>query len=305
MWLFGTLLATIALAVPAFSAPLTNAENFDGRMTGKYIIKLKEGASKSQALDGVEGVNVTSEWTLVRGFAKDAPWGLARIGQSPSLANRDPRQVLINEELYLSLTVSLQTTATAAGRRYGVAKSANIIAVKVLDNKGISGLDWVASSVASSRRPSIASMSLGANNSIPLDEAASSLVKAGIHVTVAAGNAAINANVISPARATGVITVGASTISDARAYISNFGPAVDVFAPGADIISAWIGSETNTNTMTGTSMATPHVAGIVALLIGRDGNTSPSEMLTKVKSLSVKGVLKDIRASFNCFEILN
>ncbi|KAG5640867.1 hypothetical protein DXG03_006771 [Asterophora parasitica] len=152
-------------------------------------------------------------------------------------------------------------SGTVGGNQYGVAKAANVIAVKVLSDSGsgsvadiVSGLNWVASSVAASGRPSIATLSLGGGASVPLDNAVTSLVNKGIHVTVAAGNSNTNAGSTSPARAAGVITVGASTIADARASFSNYGAVVDVFAAGDKVISAWIGGPTATNNISGTSM---------------------------------------------------
>ncbi|KIM37988.1 hypothetical protein M413DRAFT_448033 [Hebeloma cylindrosporum] len=190
---------------------------------------------------------------------------------------------------------------TAAGTRYGVAKAANLIAVKVLSDSGsgstsgiVSGLNWVLSQARASGRPSIVSMSLGGGVSTALDNAVTTLTNAGIHVVVAAGNDNANAANTSPARAPSAVTVGASTITDARASFSNYGSVVDVFAPGASIISTWIGSTTATNSISGTSMATPHIAGLVAYLIGKDGNISPAVMETKIKNLSVKNVLTGI-----------
>ncbi|KAG5640117.1 hypothetical protein DXG03_001049, partial [Asterophora parasitica] len=158
----------------------------------------------------------------------------------------------------------------------------------------VSGLDWVAASVAASGRPSIATLSLGGGASTPLDNGVTSLVNKGIHVTVAAGNSNTDAGTTSPARAAGVITVGASTIADARASFSNYGAVVDVFAAGQNVISSWIGSTTATNNISGTSMATPHVAGLVAYLIGRNGNTSPAGIATLLRALSVKGIISGI-----------
>ncbi|KAF9523111.1 serine protease [Crepidotus variabilis] len=190
---------------------------------------------------------------------------------------------------------------TAAGSQYGVAKKANIIAVKVLSDAGsgaiadiVSGLNYVKSQAASSGRPSIVSMSLGGSATTSLDNAVSSLTSAGVHVAVAAGNSNTDAGSTSPARAPSAVTVGASTIADARASFSNYGSVVDIFAPGQDVISAWGTSDTATNQISGTSMATPHIAGLIAYVIGRDGNTTPAAISTKLKSLSLKGVISGI-----------
>ncbi|KAJ3483606.1 hypothetical protein NLI96_g6203 [Meripilus lineatus] len=182
-------------------------------------------------------------------------------------------------------------SGTAAGSQFGVAKSANLIAVKVLDDSGsgfvsdiVSGLNFVLTSARSSGRPSIASMSLGGGASTSLDNAVATLTSAGIHVTVAAGNSNVDAANTSPARAPSAVTVGATTIADARASFSNFGAVVDIFAPGQNVISSWIGSTT----------ATPHVAGLIAYYISVNGNSSPAAMSTFLKSQSVKGALTGI-----------
>ncbi|KAG6814633.1 hypothetical protein H0H93_012808, partial [Arthromyces matolae] len=148
---------------------------------------------------------------------------------------------------------------TAAGTRYGVAKQASLISVKVLDGVNgsgstadiLSGMNFVLSSARASGRPSIASMSLGGGASTSVDNAVA---------VVAAGNENVNANTVSPARAPSAITVGATSISDARASFSNFGSVVSVFAPGQVIVGPWIGSTTAVNATSGTSMAAPHVA---------------------------------------------
>ncbi|KAG8936603.1 subtilisin-like serine protease [Tulasnella sp. 418] len=177
---------------------------------------------------------------------------------------------------------------TAVGSLYGLAKNSKVIAVKVLTDEGsgstsgiIAGINWVVSQHRQTNRPSIISMSLGGSANTPLDNAVTAAVRAGIHVVVAAGNDNDNAAKYSPARASSVITVGAIAISDVRASFSNFGSVVDVYAPGQNVISSWIGSNTATKNISGTSMATPHVAGILAVYIAKYGNMSP-ENLTKL-----------------------
>ncbi|GLB43248.1 putative peptidase S8 family protein [Lyophyllum shimeji] len=189
---------------------------------------------------------------------------------------------------------------TAAGRDFCVAKEANLIAVKVMSDDGsgattdiISGMDYVLEQAKSSGRPSIVSMSLGSQFPVTaLDDAVKSLTDGGVHVVVAAGNSDVPAETTSPARAPSAVTVGASTIDDAKASFSNYGSVVDIFAPGMHIISSWIGNSTATNNISGTSMATPHVTGLIAYLIGRNGNSSPAAMSKTLKEMSLKGVLK-------------
>ncbi|KAF8639361.1 hypothetical protein AX17_001550 [Amanita inopinata Kibby_2008] len=192
-------------------------------------------------------------------------------------------------------------SGTAAGFQYGVAKAASIIAVKVLSDQGsgfvsdiVSGLNWVQSQVSASGRPSVVSMSLGGSASTSLDDAVASLTNSGIHVSVAAGNSNTDAATSSPARAPSANTVGASDINDARASFSNYGSVVDIFAPGVNVISSWIGSTTATNEISGTSMSTPHISGLIAYFIARDGNLSPSAMTSKLQSLAVSGALTGI-----------
>ncbi|KAF5355879.1 hypothetical protein D9756_003749 [Leucocoprinus leucothites] len=199
-------------------------------------------------------------------------------------------------------TVLIARRGTAAGSQFGVAKSANLVAVKVLDDGGsgaisdirmetdmassVSGLNYVLTLAKSTGRPSIVSMSLGGGASDSLDSAVAS---------VAAGNSNTDASTTSPARAPSAITVGAITITDARASFSNYGSVVDVFAPGQSIISAWIGSTTATNNISGTSMAAPHVAGLVAYLAAKNGNPSPADMSSLLGSLALSDALSDIR----------
>lgn len=156
---------------------------------------------------------------------------------------------------------------TAAGKTYGVAKNASLIAVKVLSDNGsgltsdiISGLNWVLTNVESTGKPSIASMSLGGSVSDALDALVNQTVAAGITVVVAAGNDNTDASAQSPARVATAITVAAANITNTKASFSNYGAPVDIWAPGVDIISAWpFTNDTSTKVLSGTSMATPHV----------------------------------------------
>jgi subtilisin family serine protease len=133
-------------------------------------------------------------------------------------------------------------------------------------------------------------MSLGGSFSEAVNSAVASTIAAGVTVVVAAGNDGADASDYSPASAPNAITVGAIDNTDARASFSNFGSVLDVFAPGVDVKSAWIGSKSATNTISGTSMATPHVAGLAAYLIGLGGLSSPADVAAKIKSIGVSGV---------------
>lgn len=169
---------------------------------------------------------------------------------------------------------------TIAGKTWGVAKKANIVAVKVLDGRGsgsmsdvVKGVEWAIEDHMRRLKEddgvtlSAANMSLGGGLSPTLNRAVNAAVSQGIHFAVAAGNDDANACLYSPASATNPMTVGASTKRDSMAYFSNHGKCVDIFAPGFHIKSTWIGSKNATNVISGTSMASPHIAGLLALHI--------------------------------------
>ncbi|KAH6908937.1 serine protease [Coprinopsis sp. MPI-PUGE-AT-0042] len=189
---------------------------------------------------------------------------------------------------------------TAAGSRVGVAKAASVISVKVLDDSGsgsfsqaISGVNWIGTNAAASGRPAVVLIALGGSPSTGLDNAVTALSSAGIHVVVAAGRSNTGSENSSPGRVPSVIFVGGTTIADARASSSNYGPLIDVFAPGVMIYSSWIGNNGYT-TQSGNSMAAAHVTGVVAYLIGLEGNVSPAAMTAKVKAKALNGVLTNI-----------
>lgn len=171
---------------------------------------------------------------------------------------------------------------TAAGTVYGVAKKATIHPVRVLDCQGsgstsgvIAGVNWV---VTHHIKPAVANMSLGGGASVPLDHAVQTAIAAGVTFAVAGGNDNANACNESPARVPEAITVGATVNDDSRASYSNFGTCLDLFAPGSSITSAWYTSSTATHTISGTSMASPHVAGAAALVLGRDPELTPLQV---------------------------
>ena len=176
-------------------------------------------------------------------------------------------------------------SGTIAGKKFGVAKKAKVIAVKVLRSNGsgsmsdvVKGVEWAANShsekVEAAKKKgkkgfkgSAANMSLGGGKSPTLDLAVNAAVDAGIHFAVAAGNDNADSCNYSPASAEKAVTVGASDLYDARAYFSNFGKCNDIFAPGVDILSTWKGSKYATNIISGTSMASPHIAGLLAYFL--------------------------------------
>jgi subtilisin family serine protease len=172
---------------------------------------------------------------------------------------------------------------TIGGSQYGLAKGVSLTAVRVLNCSGsgttagvISGIDWV---TANAVKPAVANMSLGGGASATLDAAVQRSITAGITFGVAAGNDnGANACNTSPARTPQAITVGATTNTDARASYSNIGTCLDIFAPGTGITSSWIGSTTATSTISGTSMATPHVVGAAALYLADHPAATPQQV---------------------------
>ncbi|MGA1699407.1 MAG: S8 family serine peptidase, partial [Ilumatobacteraceae bacterium] len=186
---------------------------------------------------------------------------------------------------------------TVGGSTYGVAKSTTIVPVRVLDCGGsgtisgvIAGLDWVAGQHVAGTL-AVANMSLGGGASSSLDSAVNNLISRGVTVVVAAGNSGADACNYSPARVPNAITVGATTSSDSRASYSNFGTCVDVFAPGSSVTSAWYTSSTATAVLSGTSMASPHVAGIAAVALAVNGSQSPSQVVAAITAAATPNVV--------------
>ncbi len=184
---------------------------------------------------------------------------------------------------------------TIGGSTYGVAKAVKLVAVRVLNCSGsgtisgvIAGINWVTSKHTTGK--AVANMSLGGSASSSLDTAVNNSINDGIVYAVAAGNSNANACNYSPARVPNAITVGATTSTDARASYSNIGSCLDLFAPGSSITSAWYTSDTATATLSGTSMATPHVAGVAALYL--QGHTaSPSQVRNAIVNAATTSVV--------------
>ncbi|MBB0232151.1 S8 family serine peptidase, partial [Streptomyces calidiresistens] len=184
---------------------------------------------------------------------------------------------------------------TAAGTAHGVAKKADLVSVKVLNNSGsgtiqgvIDGINWV---TANASGPSVANMSLGGGANAALDQAVRDSIASGVTYTVAAGNSNNNAGGSSPARVAEAITVASSTNADNRAASSSYGPVVDLFAPGQGITAPWHTSDTAVNTISGTSMAAPHVAGAAALVLADAPDASPEQVWDTLDALTVPGVI--------------
>ncbi len=192
---------------------------------------------------------------------------------------------------------------TTAGTIYGIAKSATLIPVRVLDCSGsgsnsgvIAGLDWIVAHHISGKA-AVVNMSLGGGASTALDTAVQNVINDGIVMVVAAGNSNVDACSTSPARATNALTVGATgqysagETTDSRSSYSNYGPCLDIFAPGSRITSSWIGGSTATNTISGTSMAAPHVAGVAAVLFGRYPGSTASEIASMLRTSATPNVV--------------
>ncbi|KAF9479087.1 hypothetical protein BDN70DRAFT_932847 [Pholiota conissans] len=297
---------------------------YDGHVTG-YAGKFTEQVVEQ--IRRLPEVAFVEKDQIVRALdtQKGAPWGLARISHRPKLTFATFTKYVFNPrggdgvDVYVVDTginvehVEFEGRAswgktipqndvdddgnghgthcagTIASRKYGVAKLANVIAVKVLGSNGsgsmsdvVGGVVWAANQAKAkaeaaaaelaktgktAHKGSVANMSLGGGKSQALDSAVDKAVKSGLHFAVAAGNDNRDACSYSPAASELAVTVGASTLGDERAYFSNHGECVDVFAPGLNILSTYKGSKTATSTLSGTSMASPHTAGLLAYLL--------------------------------------
>lgn len=200
-----------------------------------------------------------------------------------------------------------QVSSLIAGTNVGVAKKASVVAAQVLDCLGdgknsdlIDALSWV---IETHQKPAIINMSLGGDRSPSIEKAVKAAISAGIPVIVSAGNSNIDACTQSPAAVAEAITVAASTQSNSRAKFSNFGPCVDIFAPGVDILAATslLKSRNGWKFSSGTSFASPFVAGVSALILEKYPQMTPAELLETIKTLGAVGVMKssDLNGSPN------
>ena len=288
---------------------------------------------------------------------KNAPWGLARISHRDSLSfgtwnkylyakdggegvdvyvidtGTNYKHVDFEGRAHWGKTIpandadedgnghGTHCSGTVAGKKYGVAKKANVYAVKVLRSNGsgtmsdvVKGVEWAAQAhlkaVAEAKdgkkkgfKGSAANMSLGGGKSTTLDLAVNAAVDAGIHFAVAAGNDNADSCNYSPAAAENAVTVGASQLDDGRAYFSNYGKCNDIFAPGVNVLSTWIGSEHATNSISGTSMASPHIAGLLAYMLSLQpakdsayavADITPKKLKANLISIATEGALTDV-----------
>jgi subtilisin family serine protease len=198
--------------------------------------------------------------------------------------------------------------STTGGATWGVAKEATLYAVRVLNCSGsgtwsgvIAGMDWVA---ANHVKPAVANMSLGGGSNASVNDAVTRMFNAGVPVIVAAGNGnqggrEQDACGYSPAGAPNAYTVGATTSSDSKTSWSNYGPCVDIFAPGASITAAWYTSDTATRTISGTSMASPHVAGVAVLFLAANTDASAGAVYQALSGNSTKHIVTNSKTANN------
>ncbi|MEV7889627.1 S8 family peptidase [Streptomyces sp. NPDC002817] len=299
-----------------------------GTVLNGYAIKANERQAKLLAADPrVASVAQDTRVTLEHSQRNPPSWGLDRVDQKnlpldksytwPESAGAGATVYVIDTGIRIShkdfgkrashgwdfvgndRTASdgnghgTHVAATVAGTKYGVAKQAEVVAVRVLDNAGsgttaqvIAGIDWV---TKHARKPAVANVSLGGYRNAQLDAAVRNSIRSGVTYTVAAGNDALPASLYSPANVTQAITVGASDKKDARADFSNFGAALDLFAPGVAITSASNKSDTAKATYSGTSMASPHAAGTAALYLADHPKATPAQVSKALVAQAVFG----------------
>ncbi|KAG8722969.1 subtilisin-like serine protease [Ceratobasidium sp. 395] len=275
----------------------------DGIVSIDYEVGLDtidlEGSPTSLASEQVEkrtigggggsGVNVygidTGIYTAHNCFGGRAQWGKTFGGYADADGNGH----------------GTHTAGTAVGSGFPpeAATDATIFAVKVLSDQGsgsssdvISGIQWSLNHCKESKKSCVANMSLGglATDS-STDDAVKAAIAGGVHFAIAAGNSNVDASMSTPARVKEANTIGAVDSTNKKASFSNWGSLIDVWAPGVDITSAWIGSPDANNTISGTSMATPYVAAILAAALGRYGQMSPKELSDALKANAAKGVV--------------
>ncbi|MEU6680806.1 S8 family peptidase [Streptomyces sp. NPDC046853] len=303
-------------------------KTFKSALNG-YTAKLSAAEARQLAADPSVATVEQNQRVQADATQSNAPWGLDRIDQTslplsgtytyPDTAGSGVTAYVIDTGVRITHSeisgravngydaVDGDSTAqdgnghgthvatTIAGKTYGVAKKAKIVAVRVLDNNGsgttagvIAGIDWVTSNHAAGA-PAVANMSLGGGASTSLDNAVKNSIADGVSYAVAAGNEGVNASSSSPARVPAAITVGATSNTDAKASWSNYGSVLDIFAPGVSIKAGWNTSDTATNTISGTSMATPHVAGAAAVYLAGHTSATPAQVSSALVNGATSG----------------
>ncbi|WP_274561753.1 S8 family peptidase [Streptomyces spiramyceticus] len=295
-----------------------------------YAVELSEAQAKKFAADpAVDSVVQNRTFTVSATQPNPPSWGLDRIDQKalplnqsytyPDAAGEGVTAYVIDTGVRISHSdfggrasygydaIDNDNTAqdghghgthvagTVAGGAYGVAKKAKVVGVRVLNNQGsgttaqvVAGIDWVTRNAV---KPAVANMSLGGGADSALDTAVRNSIASGVTYAVAAGNESTDASTKSPARVAEAITVGATTSTDAKASYSNYGSILDIFAPGSSITSSWNSSDSATNTISGTSMASPHVAGAAALYLAANKTATPAQVSSALTSAATTGVV--------------
>ncbi|MEI8239765.1 MAG: S8 family serine peptidase, partial [Actinomycetota bacterium] len=313
------------------------ADRFGAALYGATLTLADSLVASVSALPGVESVERDRPLALA-GVETSPTWGLDRIDQRPvtldqayhyTASGAGVSAYVIDTGLMLTHTDftgrvgqgayydfndgtqasdcnghGTHTSGTLGGTVYGVAKGVTIVPVKVLDCSGsgsnntvIAGINWIVANYQPGV-PAVASLSLGGTASADVDAAIQSMIDVGITVVVAAGNEHSDACGVSPARAPAAITVGAIDSSDNEASFSNFGSCVDIFAPGVNITSDWKTSDSAAFTASGTSMATPHVAGAAALVLEVHPTYTPAQVWNAINTVATRG-----RITFQPFDI--
>ncbi|MER7764921.1 S8 family serine peptidase [Streptomyces sp. NPDC097619] len=295
-----------------------------------YEIKLSEAQAKRFAADpAVKSVVQNRVFTIDATQPNPPSWGLDRIDQKalplnqsytyPDKAGEGVTAYIIDTGVRISHSDfggrafngydaidndnvaqdghghGTHVAGTVGGGAYGVAKKVKIVGVRVLNNQGsgttaqvVAGIDWVTQNAV---KPAVANMSLGGGADSALDTAVRNSIAAGITYAVAAGNESTDAGTKSPARVGEAITVGATTNTDAKASYSNYGSILDIFAPGSSITSAWNTSDSATNSISGTSMASPHVAGAAAVYLSQNPASTPAQVSSALVAAATPNVV--------------
>jgi subtilisin family serine protease len=309
-------------------------EVFQHTFNGFSAELTKENALKLSQDPRVKYIEEDAEATIDTAQASPPSWGLTRVGERSLDLTKPynyPAAAGLGVDVYI-VDTGIQDTQTDFGGRaklvksfvageantdlnghgthvagtigsntYGVAKKANLFGVKVLNGQGsgqysdvIAGINYVAQRVRSGK--TVLSMSLGGPKSQAVDDAVNAAVKAGVVVIVAAGNNAGDACSLSPSGAANAYAVGASDNTDKVASFSNFGKCVRMIAPGVNITSLWKGANGATNTISGTSMATPHVSGVAALLMSQKQYVAPGDVYNALNNLATVNAIKGLNA---------
>lgn len=309
----------------------TFARVFNGSVVFGSVTKMKALAKNPNVLLVEENVEVTTTAIQNSGpWGASAPWGLDRIDQQAlplsttyddgDFQGANTKSYVVDSGIDPSNTDfegrvttgydavqdglgsgdcdghGTHVAGTIGSKTFGVAKKTTLIPVRVLDCAGsglystvISGLNWIAGNYIPGEA-AVVNMSLGGPASSTLDEAVNNLISKGLSVVVAAGNDNLNACDYSPARTPDAITVGATNTDDSRASYSNFGSCLDIFAPGTSIPSTWLGVNYYA-ILSGTSMAAPHVAGVIVRFLGQYPGLSPVQVTKSIKTSSTKNLV--------------